>query len=216
MSQLWYSGEAGFCWFSISAISACCWDAEGSSRSSIRSSRAPAGAAPRSVTDGNKGGLLAGIVTAPVLRPSPASREAEFCATADPDPDTPRLARKRTASGRPKLSLCAMFLFVHDPERRAPHSGEAERATLYLPTGYDFHTLPPFGQRACGFNALRPDCIAVERALAEVCEAGRRFFYRIPRSESTLGLASSTTNKLWQAAQSWVILLPSLAVCSPS
>jgi hypothetical protein len=31
-----------------------------------------------------------------------------------------------------------MFLFMHDPERRAPHSGEAEKAALYLATGYGF------------------------------------------------------------------------------
>ena len=33
----------------------------------------------------------------------------------------------------------------------------------------------------------------------------------MPRSASTLGLASSTASRLWQAAQSCVMVLPSLA-----
>ena len=38
----------------------------------------------------------------------------------------------------------------------------------------------------------------------------------MPRSCSTFGLASSTASRLWQAAQSWVIDVPSFAEWSPS
>jgi hypothetical protein len=46
------------------------------------------------------------MVTAPVLRQSPASLEAGACATA-----AERLVRIRIPSERPKLRFCAMFLF---------------------------------------------------------------------------------------------------------
>src|ERR1017187_8001755 len=40
--------------------------------------------------------------------------------------------------------------------------------------------------------------------------------YWMPKSDSTLGLDSSTARRLWQAAQSWVMLVPFFEACSPS
>jgi hypothetical protein len=66
--------------------------------------------------------LLDGILTAAEVCQSPARREFVVPADeslsgsgvmADPERYAPKLARMRTASGRPKLCLYAMFLFVN-------------------------------------------------------------------------------------------------------
>jgi hypothetical protein len=99
--------------------------------------------------------MLQGILTAAEVRQSPARRELaappdeslsagrEPGLMADPAIDAPKLARMRTASGRPKLCLYAMFLFVYEPRPSYAVCGYDERVASIAVRGTVF-TPPAF------------------------------------------------------------------------
>jgi hypothetical protein len=66
--------------------------------------------------------------TASLLRQSAANLEAGVCPMA-----AAKLATRRIASGEPRLRLCAIFLFDHQPQKRTPDS---VRQSGKCPYGY--------------------------------------------------------------------------------
>jgi len=82
---------------------------------------------------------------------------------ADPERYAPKLARMRTASGRPKLCLCAMFLFVYELRPSTAVSAGDESLALIAVRGTVF-TLPRLlGRELADSWSYRPDCIAMEQ-----------------------------------------------------
>jgi hypothetical protein len=119
-------------------------------------------------------GLLDGILTAAEVRQSPARREfvvpdvaslsdgREPGVMADPERHAPKLARMRTASGRPKLCLYAMFLFVYALRPSSAVSANDESPALIV-GGAVFTLSHLLGRELADSSSYRPDCIAMEQ-----------------------------------------------------
>jgi len=75
---------------------------------------------------------------------------------AAPERHAPKLARMRTASGRPKLCLCAMFLFVYELRPSCAVCGDDERVAPIAVHGTVFTCLAILAESLLIPGAIAP------------------------------------------------------------